>query len=65
MKIKLKYIDNDIIIDEGVNQVIWGLLYNSEKSERAILDLQGYLKEYFGDEIIFLNINKKILEKRL
>ena len=56
---------NDIIIDEGVNQVIWGLLYNSEKSERAILDLQGYLKEYFGDEIIFLNINKKILEKRL
>lgn len=23
------------------------------------------MKEYFGDEIIFLNINKKILEKRL
>lgn len=64
-KAKSEIYDNDIIIDEGVNQVIWGLLYNSEKSERAILDLQGYLKEYFGDEIIFLNINKKILEKRL
>lgn len=64
-KAKSEIYDNDIIIDEGVNQVIWGLLYNSEKSERAILDLQGYLKEYFGDEIIFLQINKKILEKRL
>lgn len=64
-KEKSEIYDNDIIIDEGVNQVIWGLLYNSEKSERAILDLQGYLKEYFGDEIIFLQINKKILEKRL
>ena len=64
-KAKSEIYDNDIIIDEGVNQVIWGLLYNSEKSEQAILDLQGYLKEYFGDEIIFLNINKKILEKRL
>ena len=64
-KAKSEIYDNDIIIDEGVNQVIWGLLYNSQKSERAILDLQGYLKEYFGDEIIFLQINKKILEKRL
>lgn len=64
-KAKSEIYDDDIIIDEGVNQVIWGLLYNSEKSERAILDLQGYLKEYFGDEIIFLQINKKILEKRL
>lgn len=64
-KAKSEMDDKDIIIDEGINQVIWGLLYNSEKSEQAVFELQECLKEYFGDKIIFLNIDKKILEKRL
>lgn len=64
-KARNQIVDRDIIIDEGVNQVIWGMLYNSRDSEVVILKLQKYLKDYFGDKIILLDIEKNILEERL
>ena len=55
----------EIIVDEGVNQVIWGILYNSSNSENIILHLQELLFPLIGDKIIYLEVDKEIIKKRL
>lgn len=59
------YIDRNIILDEGINQVIWGLLYNSKNSERNVLFLQQNLTDYFGDVIYIFNIDTEVIKENL
>jgi dephospho-CoA kinase len=65
LKAKLREKDCDIIIDEGVNQVIWGVLYNSIDSEVNVMNLQKLFLPYFADEIIWLDVDKTTINNRL
>ncbi|KPU43713.1 hypothetical protein OXPF_31550 [Oxobacter pfennigii] len=60
-----KYSQNLIILDEGINQVIWGISYNSFDSEQSIYKLQKLLFPYFADEIIFFRVPKYVIKERL
>lgn len=62
---KRKYVSNDVIVDEGMNQVIWGILYNSGDSEKEVMDLHRQLMPYFGDKIIWLEVEKEEIKRRL
>lgn len=55
----------NMIIDEGVNQAVWGILYNSTGSEECIFELQRKLFPYFADTIIWLDEEKETVKRRL
>lgn len=54
-----------LVLDEGVNQVIWGLMYNAVGSELEILHLQNELISEMGDKILWLYVPEKELINRL
>lgn len=54
------------VLDEGICQVFWGILFNSIEDEAyKIFELFSILKEFIGDEIIELKLSTDIIEKRL
>lgn len=55
----------NIIVDEGINQVIWGILYNSESSENYVFELQKVLKRYIADKIVWLDTPHEVVKQRL
>lgn len=62
---KGKKIKKIFIVDEGVNQIMWGFLYNSSESTESILKLNSSLYAYWGDEIIYFDTDKKTIRERL
>lgn len=62
---KRKSDGRDIIIDEGINQVIWGILYNSRESEVEVLELHKQLIPYFAEKIVWLDVEKEVIKDRL
>lgn len=57
--------NKNLIFDEGINQVIWGLLYNSYESEDLIWELQYELRTEMCSQIVYLKVNREILYQRL
>lgn len=57
--------DNIFILDEGINQVIWGFMYNSYESESDIYNLYITLEEYIGNEIWCIKIPTDVVKERL
>ena len=55
----------DLIADEGVNQVVWGFLYNAPASRGEIARLHHALVPYFADEIILLEVSPDVIRERL
>lgn len=65
-KINVKFNNKVCYLDEGINQVIWGLYYNTNTNEHSKVDiLYKSLYSYFGDEIIFLEEKKEVVYERL
>lgn len=60
-----KYSNKEIVLDEGVNQVLWGIMYNSCNSNQKIMALQKDLLPYFGNQIYLLKIDRDTVKKRL
>lgn len=60
-----KTLNKELIFDEGINQVIWGLLYNCEDSIQDVWSFQKMVISECGDEIICFNIEKDIIHSRL
>lgn len=57
--------DKVIIFDEGINQVIWGIMYNSKDCEKNIYELYYSLHSYIGDNIWCIDTDKLIIKERL
>lgn len=60
-----KFPNSTIILDEGVNQVIWGFLYNEQNSTDAVWELQKELLTEMGDNIVYIKVSENILYERL
>ncbi|UXV63481.1 ATP-binding protein [Lactococcus cremoris] len=57
---------DDIVIDEGISQVLWGICYNiSDRKLDNLNNLIAELSPYFGSHLIFLNGDKEVIYKRL
>lgn len=54
-----------LIFDEGISQVIWGILYNSSNSEKQVYELYDSLKSYIADEIWYIQTPKEVVKERL
>ena len=63
--IKIKYINSTIILDEGVNQVLWGISYNSIDSDEKIFILQRKLKDFMGDAVFIMDVEIETIKSRL
>lgn len=59
------YPDQNIILDEGVNQVIWGFLYNEKNSKDIVWQLHELLVLEMGDKIIHCSVSREVLFDRL
>lgn len=53
------------ILDEGICQVFWGILFNTTKDKAEIFKLFTMLKHFIGNEIIELKPSVHIIKKRL
>lgn len=60
-----KHPNKTIVMDEGVNQVVWGIVYNSGGMKPEIELLQKKLVEDMGKRIIWLNVGEEELANRL
>lgn len=54
-----------IVVDEGVCQLFWGLLYYSKSNRDRILDVLMFLKDYIGENILYINPKCDIVLNRL
>lgn len=59
------YSDKCIILDEGLNQVIWGFLYNEKNSKDQIWTLHRLLSSEMGDRIVHCSVERNVLFSRL
>lgn len=58
--------DERIIMDEGINQVIWALLYNVKRDTNSfVYDLHHALVQEMGDQILVFHVDKEVLLSRL
>lgn len=64
-KAEKKYAGDDLLFDEGVNQVVWGLLYNEKDSKEQVWALHHHLVPEMGDRIIHFIIDREVLYERL
>lgn len=60
-----KKMDNALIFDEGIVQVIWGIMYNSNDSDAEIYELFNILKPYIAKQIWCIQIEKDVVKERL
>lgn len=60
-----KYKYKDVLIDEGLGQVLWAFYYNSKDSNRAIEDLFNVFDEYCCDTVLFIRAEKDEIKNRL
>lgn len=64
-KAKKKFPKKDLIFDEGINQVIWGLLYNEVNSTNSVWKLHKLLIPEMATKIVYFNIERDVLKDRL
>ena len=64
-KAENRFPKHTIILDEGINQVIWGILYNEQDSIEAVWTLQKELLTEMGEKIVYLKVSESVLDKRL
>lgn len=60
-----KYASKTVIMDEGINQVLWGLLYNSNESKSQVFQLQQMLIDYMGNYVCHIVVNNQVIKNRL
>ena len=54
-----KYKDKDVLIDEGLGQVLWAFYYNSKDSIEAINGIFDMFNEYCCDTVLFISADRK------
>lgn len=64
-KAKKNFPNKDLIFDEGINQVIWGLLYNEVNSVGNVWKLHKMLIPEMATRIVHFNIERDVLKDRL
>ncbi|WP_462405925.1 hypothetical protein [Gracilibacillus sp. Marseille-QA3620] len=64
-KCQKKDINGNYVLDEGINQVIWGITYNSYSSGKEIDELHVRLSPYFANQIICIKVSKELVKERL
>lgn len=62
---KKKYPCKNLIVDEGINQVLVYVMYESKDSEFLVKRLWVLLRPFMSDEILYLKIDKDIVLQRL
>lgn len=60
-----KYKDKDVLIDEGLGQVLWAFYYNSKDSIEAINGIFDMFNEYCCDTVLFISAEKDEIKNRL
>ena len=60
-----KYKDKDVLIDEGLGQVLWAFYYNSKDSIEAINDIFDMFNECCCDMVLFISAEKDEIKNRL
>lgn len=60
-----KYKDKDVLIDEGLGQVLWAFYYNSKDSIEAINGIFDMFNEYCCDMVLFISAEKDEIKNRL
>ncbi|WP_347995747.1 hypothetical protein [uncultured Eubacterium sp.] len=64
-KAKKNFPEKDLILDEGINQVIWGLLYNEINSTDSVWEFHRLLIPEMATKIVHFNIERDVLKERL
>ena len=62
---KKKYNNEDLIIDEGINQVLIYIMYESHNSSLSINKLWTLLRSFMADTIIYIDVDTDIILDRL
>lgn len=60
-----KYKDKDVLLDEGLGQVLWAFYYNSKDSIEAINCIFDMFNEYCCDTVLFISAEKDEIKNRL
>lgn len=60
-----KYKDKNVLIDEGLGQVLWAFYYNSKDSIEAINGIFDMFNEYCCDTVLFISAEKDEIKNRL
>lgn len=60
-----KYKDKDVLLDEGLGQVLWAFYYNSKDSIEAINGIFDMFNEYCCDTVLFISAEKDEIKNRL
>ena len=62
---KNKYPNKNLIMDEGINQVLVYVMYESVRSENIIKRLWTLLRPFMAEHILYFKIEKHIILERL
>lgn len=60
-----KYKDKNVLIDEGLGQILWAFYYNSKDSIHEINGIFDLFHEYCCDTVLFISAEKNEIKNRL